>query len=383
MQDVQLTPEQQMLQQSARRYLSEAYGFRKRQEIVASAAGVDEGSWQDFATLGWLGLPFPEAYGGSGGSALDLLLLCAEFGRALVVEPYLSCVALAGMAVLLAGSEEQKRKVLPSLIAGDLQLALALGEPQSGSRLDVLATTAHPTAHGWKLCGHKAVVLGAPSADLLVVSARPQGDAGAQADPSLFLVGRALPGVRLRSYETIDGRRAAEVLLEDVQVCDADRLAGEAVSVDVLQRIAHWADLALLAECMGCVDAAFEETIAYLETREQFGQKLASFQALRHRVADMFVLKEEIKALGLLAGRTLSLDGPAAAQALAGARAYAGREGRRLCEEAVQLHGAIAITDEYVVGHYLKRVVALERLFGDADVQLTRYLAARGQFQES
>lgn len=379
--NVKVTPEQAMLQDTARRFLRESGGFSRRQQSVASEAGFDAGLWREFARLGWLGLPFPERHGGSGGSALDLHLLLREFGRALVVEPYLSTVALGGLALLATASEEQQRRFLPALAGGELQLALALGEPHSGYQVHEVATVAERAGAGWRLRGHKAVVLGAPSADWLVVSARVRG---AVTDPdglSLFLVERTAPGVRLRAYETIDGRRAAEVLLEDVPVPAGNQLGEEGAAGAALEHTWLQANLALLGEGIGCVEGALHETTEYLKLREQFGQKLASFQALRHRVADMFVLQEELKALGLLAGASMARDSASAVQAVCAARAYAGEAGRRVCEEAVQLHGAIAITDEYIAGHYLKRIIALDRLFGDAQEHLDRYVRSRGAFQ--
>lgn len=392
---IDLTDEQIMLVEASSRYMTEEYGFRERTRVIASDDGYDREKWRAFARMGWLGLPFPEAYGGAGGTALDLLLLLQSFGRALVVEPYLSTVVLGGLTVLATGNEEQKQKLLPPLIAGDLQIAAGFGEPQSGYDIDDVLARAERRGEGYSLSGHKAVVLGAPSADYFIVSARTSGGQRDREGIALFLLQRSLPGISLRSYQTIDGRRAAEVRLDDVRVSGADLLGAPGKAASALAEAALMATVALLGEAMGCLEGAVAETAAYLNVREQFGQKLASFQALRHRVADMFVGKEEVKALCLLAAGSIATrngsgngpdngaDNGSAVEAVSAAKAYAGQVGRKVCEEAVQLHGAIAITDEYIVGHYLKRLIAIDRLFGDTDYHLERFLASRGSFEDA
>jgi len=371
---VRLTPEQSMLQETARRYLQEAYRFADRARVIASPLGYDTARWRTFAEFGWLGLPFPERHGGSGGSSLDLVVLLREFGRALVVEPYLSTM-LGGLAVLAGGRPDQQGRLLPPLVAGELQLALALFEPQSGYDIRSVNASAKRVSSGWRLHGHKAVVLGAPSADFLVVTAC----CTEEQSVSLYLVERTAKGVDLRPYETIDGRRASEVLLNDVHVSTQDRLGSGSAS-PVLDQIELYATLSLVAEAVGCLQGAVDQTAEYLNVREQFGQKLASFQALRHRLADMFVLSEESNALCIYAGQALADGSERSAEVISAAKAYAGEFGRRVCEEAVQLHGAIAITEEFVVGHYLKRLVAVDRLFGDSEFHLDRYLRLRGDF---
>jgi alkylation response protein AidB-like acyl-CoA dehydrogenase len=381
--NLELTPEQTMLQEVARRYVTEQYSFTRREAILASATGEDKDVWRDFATMGWLALPFPEVYGGAGGSMLDVLLLMQEFGRGLVSEPYLSTVVLGGLTVLACGTEQQRHAILPGLIAGELKLAFGMAEPRAGYDLNDIRTTARPEGNGYRLTGHKAVVLGARSADRLIISAR---TGGAQRDAegiSLFLVAATSPGIRLRSYATIDGRQAAEVLLDDVRVTDADLLGPPDTAAAALQEAAMGGTVAVIGEAVGAMDAAIAQTVSYLNLREQFGRRLATFQALRHRVADMFVLQREAAALALLAARSFEPSGHAdRAEAVAAAKAYVGEEGRRVAEEAVQLHGAIAITDEFVVGHYLKRMIAIDRLFGDVDHHLDQVIRSGKTFAQ-
>lgn len=372
-----------MLQDAAARYMDKAYGFHERQRIVASGTELDESKWADYARMGWLGLPLPESEGGGGGDALDLFLLTQAFGKALAVEPFLATVVLGGMSVAAAGTAEQRARILPRLIAGEMLLAFACAEPQGGYDLFDVQTQARSDGDGFMLSGNKSVVIGAASAHILIVSARTAGSQRDRDGISLFLVDRTAPGVTLRPYGTIDGRRAAEVKFEDVRV-GKDSVLGELDgAADHIERARSLGNIALLGEAVGCLEGALACTIEYHKSRQQFGQPLSSFQALRHRVADMYVAKEETRALCLLAANACARNESGAAQAIAAAKAWVGRTGRRAAEEAVQLHGAIAITDEYVVGHYLKRVIAIDRMFGDTGEALDQYLELSHAFEGS
>lgn len=372
---IELTPEQQMLQDTAFRYMEAEYGFRERSRMIAS--GRDDVRWQAYAEMGWLGLCFPEEYGGGDGSMFDLVLLMQAFGRSLAVEPYLASVVLGGLTVLSAGSREQQQRTLPDLISGKMKLALAFAEPQSGYDLYRVQTRAERDGNGFVLSGNKAVVLGAPGANTLVVVARTAGSIAERRGLSLFLVDAASPGVSLRPYQTLDGRRAAEVEFHRVAL-GGDALIGTlddgATPLDeAIQR----GTLAVLGEATGCLDGALAETIAHLNTREQFGKKLATLQALRHRVAGMYVLTAEARALALLAAQTwVSAGNGQRSEAISAAKAYIGLHGQQVCREAVQLHGAIAITDEHIAGHYLKRLIVIDRLFGNTDHHIERFTDA-------
>jgi len=370
---IELSPEHHMLQDAAARYMDKAYGFQERQRIVASGTELDAGKWRDYAQMGWLGLPLPEQDGGGGGTALDLFLLMQGFGRALAVEPYLASVVLGGMRVAEAGTAAQRARLLTGLVSGETRLALAYAEPQGGYELFDVQTQALAEGDGFVLSGDKCVVLGAASAHHLVVSARTAGSRHARDGISLFLVDRDAAGVSLRPYGTIDGRRAAEVKLAGVRV-GADGLLGPLHGgAEQLERARALGTIALLGEAVGCLEGALACTVEYHKSRYQFGKPLSSYQALRHRVADLYVATEETRALCLLAAHAWTANEPGADQAIAGAKAWVGQVGRRAAEEAVQLHGAIAITDEYVVGHYLKRIIAIDRTFGDTGDALDRY----------
>ncbi len=380
---IELSPEQSMLEDAAARYMEKAYNFQQRQRILASGTELDADKWQDYARMGWLGLPLPQSEGGSGGDALDLFLLHRAFGRALAVEPYLATVVLGGMSIAAAGTAAQRSRILPGVIAGQTLLAFASAEPQSGYELFDVQTQALRDGDDFVLTGHKSVVLGAASAHTLVVSARTAGLRHGKEGITLFLVDRTAPGVTLRPYGTIDGRRAAEVKLENVRIGTQDILGELHGAAGPMERVHTLGTVALLGEAVGCLEGALACTIEYLQNRQQFGQPLARFQALRHRIADLYVAKEETRALCLLAAHACAHNESGAPEATAAAKAWVGRTGRRAAEEAVQLHGAIAITDEYVVGHYLKRVIAIDRIFGDTGEAMDRYLDLRGAFEES
>lgn len=362
----EITQEQEMLQEVARRFIRQEYGFARRCELVASEQGFSEDVWSAFAGMGWLALPFREEDGGLGGGALDLLLLTGAFGAGLVVEPYLGAVVLGGGAVAAAGTPEQRARLLAPLIAGESRLALAYAEPEDGYDPRAIRTTASRHGTGWRLSGQKAVVLGAPAAEHLVVSARCE-DGGT----ALFVVETATAGVSLRAYRTIDGRRAAEVRLE---AAEAERLGEDAEDGEgPLEAVLRQATLAVIGEAVGAMETAVALTTEHLKTRVQFDRPLASFQVLQHRLVDMFIAAEEARALALWAADVLdSGDSAEADRALSAAKVHIGEAGRMVGEQAVQLHGAIAITDEFPVGHYLKRLTALDRMFGDSDHHLAR-----------
>ena len=375
MRQVQLSSEQEMLQDAAGRFLRERYDFRRRIAILDSADGFDRAVWRAFSDLGWLGLALPEEHGG-GGVMLDTALLMEAFGEALVIEPYVPTVVLGGQLIARCGDAAQRQRMLPAIVGGELLLALAHAEPQSGYQPYDVQTSAVGEGDTCRLGGRKAVVLGAPSANLLIVSARSSGNRQDRHGLSLFLVDPAAPGVRLEAYRTIDGARAAEVVLDGVIVTGKDRLGAEGAAADALDHALAAGALAVTSQAVGALEGAVMATAQYLNTREQFGQKLSAFQALRHRVADMYVAKEEARALSRLAAASFDAGDPAERDlSIAAAKAYAGESGRRVCEEAVQLHGAIGITDEIMVGHYLKKLIAVDRTFADSTACLDRFMA--------
>ncbi len=368
------TEDQQLLADSADRFLADKYGFDGRKAILRSEAGWSRDLWQAFAELGWLALPLPEEHGGLGGSTVDLAVLMERFGRHLVVEPFLATVVLGAEAIARAGSTAQKAAILPAVAEGRLLLALAVGEPLARFDLHRVATTAARHAGGWTLSGHKAVVLHADAADRLILSARTSGADADRDGITLFLVDPKADGVTLRPYPTVDGMRGAEVLLDRVAVADADVVGDVGTGLPAIEAVVDRAMVLLSAEAVGAMAETVRLTADYLKTREQFGRPLSSFQVLQHRLVEMLQAKEFAHALCYrAAGAMDSTDGVERARAAAGIKAESGRAGKMIGQEAIQLHGGMGMTDDMAVGHYFKRMTMIDVQFGNAAHHLRRF----------
>lgn len=352
-----------LLRDSAERLLRERYDYRAYQKIASSEAGWSADLWAEFAKLGWLGLPFPEEDGGSGGGAVEVAILMEAFGKALVVEPFLPTVIMAGGVVADLGTPAQRQEILPAVIDGKLRLALASGE---GTHV-----AAKPSGSGYVLSGEAKAVLGAPMADRLLVAARlPAGTEG------VFIVPVNARGLVIRPFRTIDGLRAADLAFGDVSIANAALLAGQDDASAALARVLERAIVAASADAVGAMAAMVDATVEYAKQRVQFGQPIARFQVIQHRLVYMKIREEEARASCRLA--TLSLDGAAAhrARAVSGAKAKVGHAGRTVAQEAIQLHGAIGTTNELSIGAYAKRLLAYEARFGTTRAHLRRYAGA-------
>lgn len=373
--DFSYTEEQQMLQDSIARFVLNDYDFDQRMKLVKSAPGYSEEHWRLFAELGWLMVPFTEADGGLGGSATDLMVVMEEFGKGIVIEPFLATAVLAGGVVAAAGNDTQKTELLGRVMAGDLHMALAYAEPQSRYRLADVATTARKDGDHYVLSGHKAVVLNGAAAEMIVVSARTSGAQTDKDGVSLFLVDTGSDGVRINGYRTQDGGRAAEIHLDAVNV-PADRLLGEeGQALPIINHAINRAMLAVCAEAVGAMEVLLRKTVEYSKTRVQFGVPIASFQALQHRMADMFIEHQQAKSIVLMAAMKLDHGGAEADRAVSAMKSRVGKAGRRIGQEAIQIHGGIGVTEELDVGHYFKRLTVIELLFGSGDFHTQRFSA--------
>lgn len=371
--DIQFTEEQELLRNSLQRLLKDDYDFDTRRKIVASEAGWSRKHWAKFAEIGLLAAPFAEEFGGFGDGPLATMIVMQEFGRNLVVEPYFETVVLAGGLIEAAGSPAQRQEFLPQIANGDAIWALAWAEQGSRYDLGSVATTAHKNGQGYVLSGSKAAVIGAPWADKLVVSARTAGNRRDHEGVSLFVVDRHSAGLHLQSYKTIDGRQAAEVTLRDVRVSATDMLGDEGSGLAVLENCRDRAIGALCAESVGAMTELNSATLEYSRTRKQFGVALGTFQVLQHRMVDMFIALQE--AVSLTQHLTLSLlSGDAPVSKLAsGAKSKIGYAARFVGEQAIQLHGGMGMSDELNVGHYFKRLGAIDIQFGDSAFHLMRF----------
>ena len=372
--DFNLSEEQRLLAESVERFIQNDYDFAKRQKIVASADGMDRGHWKTFADLGWLGVPFSEEDGGFGGGPIEVMVLMERFGRGIVVEPYITGVLLAGRAIALAGDRAQKERWLAAIIDGSKLAAFASAEP--GSRFDLtdVSTTATADGDGWRLNGHKAVVVHAANADFLVVSARTSGNRRDRDGVSLFIVESSAAGLTRRDYATVDEMRASEVMLKDVRV-GKDALLGAAGSAAaVLERVTDEATLAVGAEAVGAMEVLYKSTVDYTKQRQQFGQPISQFQVLQHRMVDMFMEAELSKSLMFMAAMRMA-EGydDTARRAISALKVQVGKSGRFVAQNAVQLHGGMGMTEELAIGHYFKRMTVIDAWFGNTDHHLRRF----------
>lgn len=368
--DIQFTEEQELLRSSVQRLLRDQYDFEARRRIVASEEGFSRTQWQAFAELGLLAAPFSEEAGGLGGGPLSTMIIMHEFGRHLVVEPFVETVVLAGGLIEHLGTPEQKLRLIPGIIDGSKLWALAWTEKASRFDFADVATKARREGGDYLLTGEKTMVVAAPWTDHLIVSARISGDQRDRTGVGLFVVDRRAAGVDLQSFKTIDGRRAAEVSLREAR---GQLLGREGEGVAALEACRDRAIGALCAEAVGAIGELNSATLEYSKTRKQFGTTIGSFQVLQHRMVDMFIAHQE--ALSLMQHLTLSLNaGDAALSRLAsGTKSKIGYAGKFVADQAVQLHGGMGMTDELIVGHYFKRISSINIQFGDPAFHVLRY----------
>jgi alkylation response protein AidB-like acyl-CoA dehydrogenase len=371
------TDEQQQLADSVRKYLANEYSFDKRKTILNSATGVSTAVWAALAEMGLTAIALPEADGGFGGGAVDLMAVMEACGEALVVEPLLDNIGLAGRLVARAGSAAQRAALLPGLIDGSLQLAFASSEPGGRYGLAPTKTSARQAGSGWVLDGEKSVVIGAPSAGRLIVSARTGGLPGAADGVSLFVVDPRAAGVALNASRTVDGLRTADVTLLGVAL-SADALLGPlGGAMPHIEEATDFATALLCADAIGAMKSANEATLEYMKTRKQFGVTIASFQVLQHRMVEMYISTEQARSMAILAAAKVDAGGDAAERqrAVSAAKVKIADAARQVSQESVQLHGGMGMTEELKVSHTFRRLTMIAQRFGDADHHLERYAA--------
>ncbi|WP_448107864.1 acyl-CoA dehydrogenase family protein [Pseudomonas azerbaijanoccidentalis] len=374
--DFKLSEEQQMLQDTAARLVRDTYGFELREQYRESAQGFSGEFWQQLGELGLTTVPFAEAYGGFGGNGVDVMLVAQELGRGLCLEPWLHSVIFAGGLVEQLGSAVQKNELLPQVASAQLQLAVAVDEPQSHYQLHDVQTRAVAVNGGWSLSGHKSLVVGGQSAGLILVSARVAGDDRDEAGISLYLVDPASPGISIREYPTMDGRRACDLFLDNVFVSCAAVLGADGRALDALRYQQGRAIAAQCAEAVGSMEATCALTLDYLKTRKQFGQVIGNFQALQHRMVDMHIELDQATSMAMLAACVADEpDSPERSRTLAAAKYIVCRAARYVADQGIQLHGGIGLTWEYVLSHHAKHLLMVARQFGDDDHHLQEYSA--------
>ena len=375
--DFSLSQERRMLAETAERFIRDRYGLARRHESAAREEGFDREAWREFADLGLIGALLPPEVGGFGGEGEDLMLLFEILGRGLVVEPFLATGVLGAGVLAAAGSAEQKA-LIAEVMEGRTLLALAHGEPESRYSLTQVRSNAVREGAGWRLRGHKAMVLNGDSADHFIVSARIDGPEDAEAGLAFFLVDALLPGVQRRGYGTVEGGQAAEITFDDVALGEGAVLGKPGVAYPILESVIGRGVLALSAEALGIMEVCKEMTLEYLQTREQFGRPIGSFQALQHRMVDMTLEIEQARSAVMLAANTLNAPRNQRERTLSAAKNLAGRVGRLVAEESIQMHGGIAMTWDYGLPHFAKRLIMIDHLLGDTDHHLERFAAFSG-----
>jgi alkylation response protein AidB-like acyl-CoA dehydrogenase len=368
--------DQRMLKDSVERLVARDGGFEQRR--LHMAEGWSRTLWARYAEVGLLALPYPSAHGGLDGTAVDTLLVFETLSRALPLEPLLPTMVL-GAAALRAASEEQLARWVPAIAAGELTLAWAHAEAGSRYRLHDVSCVARREGEGWRLHGTKSLVAHGDSADRLLLTARVDGERCDREGIALFMLDARSPGIGRRPVRLHDGRRGADIVLDGVHVPSADSIGEPGRALPLIERIVQHAIAALAAEGVGLMQALLDTTVDYLKTRHQFGGPIGRFQALQHRAAEMLIALEQARSMALYAA--LMLDEPddaERAKALSAVKVQIGQSARFIGQQAIQLHGGIGVTDEYVVGHWFKRLTVMESEFGDTDQHLAEFAGAGG-----
>jgi alkylation response protein AidB-like acyl-CoA dehydrogenase len=356
--------EQQLLADSVRRFLAKDYDFEARKKIVASPEGWSPKAWSQFAEMGLAGLPLSTDYGGFGGGAVDLMGVMEAFGDALVVEPYLATL-LGSRLISKAGTSEQKQKILPAVAEGKVKLAFAQTEAGARYRLDQVDALAKNAGDGWTIDGEKRAVPGAPMADKLVVSAKGPDGIG------LYLVDSKASGISAKPFRALDETRAADLVFANVK---AEKLGG---NLQLVEEATDFGTALICAEAVGAMKFACDTTLEYLKTRKQFGVPIGTFQALQHRIVDMFISYEQAKSMACLACSKAdsAKDARDRMRSVSAAKIKIADNARHISQESVQLHGGMGMSEELKVSHTFRRLTVIAEQFGGADHHLERFSA--------
>lgn len=367
--DFSHTEQRRLLEETANRFLRDNYSLAVRHASAAGDDGFNRALWSQFAELGLVGALYPERHGGYGGAGFDIAVLFESLGRALVVEPFFA--NLLGGTLLAELGDGEQHKSLADVVDGSLLLSLAHGEPQSRYDLaDVTTSAARNRQGGWVLNGNKTVVPNGDSADRLIVSARVRGEPTDPQGIALFVVDAKTNGLQRRGYATVDGGRACELALKDVRLDEHAQLGEPGKAFVALERTVGLGLIALCAEALGIMQTATDMTLEYLRTRKQFGVPIGRFQVLQHRYVDLLIEIEQVRSQLINAASAFDNAAADSQWQLAAAKQLTGRVGRQVAEETVQLHGGIAMTWEYELAHFAKRLVMIDHWLGDCDHHL-------------
>jgi alkylation response protein AidB-like acyl-CoA dehydrogenase len=372
--DLSYTDEQNLLRDSLQRFVSSSYDINHRNKLTSTEEGFSRENWQQYADLGWLAMSFAEEDGGIGGTPVDTQVMMEEFGKGLIVEPFLASIVMAGTALSEAGSAAQKEALIPGLIDGSLIATVAIAEPDTHQEFERINMTATLKDGEYILSGQKAVVLSAQSANQIIVAARTSGQDADHDGISFFIVAADSKGLSRKDFPTVDGLRASDLTFDSVKV-PADSLLGEeGKGYPLLTKILNRAILALSAEAVGAMEVLYKDTIAYTKQREQFDHALSDFQVLKHRMTEMFVEYSLAKSLTLKATMLESQGSEETQRTIHALKYLIGKTSRFVAQNAVQLHGGMGMTEELRVAHYFKRLTVIDAMFGNTDYHLERFV---------
>ena len=373
--DFSRSAEQKMLQESVQKFVHRSYDFETRNRIVASEKGFSQENWDLFAELGWLTVPFKEEDAGLGASAVDLVIMMEEFGKAMLVEPFIATGVLAGTLISEQASSQQKAELLPRLMEGKLQLACSYAEQGGRFNLANIRTSAKVDGDTVVINGAKTAVLNGSNADILLVVARESGAAMDSKGISVFWLDATSQGVSIQPFTNVDGKKSAEISLKDVSVPVSQRLGVAGSALQALQDSVDRATLAISAEAVGAMESLLYKTVEYSKTRKQFGTAIGTFQALQHRMTDMFIECQLARSIVIMAAMTLDSNEDAIqkTKSVSAAKSRIGKAIQKVGQEAIQIHGGIGVTDELDVGHLFKSVTAVEIMFGNTDYHTQRF----------
>ena len=355
--------EQNMLREQIQKFCESEYDFYKREEIVKSSNDFDENVWNLFAEQGWLSMPFSEQSGGLGFGPIELSILFEEFGKALVIEPYLSTVVLSG-TLLDKSTFSEKNDLIEKICTGSIHISLAYAEVDNGYDYLSPSTTLDSK---FVLNGTKTLVLNGSNAEKIIVTCTNDDTL------NIVVLDANTPGVSINSFSTVDGQSCSEISFENVKLDKSNIIATDNDAENLLKETINLATLCICAEAVGCMESCYHKTLEYTKGREQFGQPISGFQVLQHRMVDMFIESELAKSLLIKAMLEVNNRSDEMYKHVSALKSYVGKSGKLSAKEAVQLHGGMGVSEEMMIGHYLKKMISIDALFGNADYHLKTF----------
>ena len=355
--------EQNMLREQIQKFCESEYDFYKREEIVKSSNDFDENVWNLFAEQGWLSMPFSEQSGGLGFGPIELSILFEEFGKALVIEPYLSTVVLSG-TLLDKSTFSEKNDLIEKICTGSIHISLAYAEVDNGYDYLNPSTTLDSK---FVLNGTKTLVLNGSNAEKIIVTCTNDDTL------NIVVLDANTPGVSINSFSTVDGQSCSEISFENVKLDKSNIIASGNDAENLLKETINLATLCICAEAVGCMESCYHKTLEYTKGRQQFGQPISGFQVLQHRMVDMFIESELAKSLLIKAMLEVNNRSDEMYKHVSALKSYVGKSGKLSAKEAVQLHGGMGVSEEMMIGHYLKKMISIDALFGNADYHLKTF----------